>query len=343
VNFAVQRDIGFSTVVEAAYVGNFTRDAPRTQNMNPIPLYAYADPNNLFNNNPINANFLRRTWPGMGAMNEVFFDQDSLTYHSLQLNAQRRLSNGLQMGASYTLAKGEGMQGYDEYTDMLGGEAALRARYWGPTNVDRRHNLVVNYSYEVPSVMPGNRIVHAILGNWQVSGVTKFLSGTALTPTCTTTNTGVRNSDPSLTGLTTGLTAARCVLTGEPLLSGYDVDPDPLVARHFNPAAFAFPTPISATEGNFGNTPIGILRNPSWSNWDLTLARRFPLTALSNSAQIRLQIQAYNIFNQVEFTTMNVGLQFTGANNATLNSANTARYTAVIPPRQIGVTMRLDF
>jgi hypothetical protein len=270
----------------------------------------------------------------MGSMNEVFFDQDSLTYHSLQLNAQRRLSNGLQMGLSYTLAKGEGMQGYDEYTDLLGGEAALRARYWGPTNVDRRHNLVINYSYEIPSVMPGNRIVDAVLGNWQVSGVTKFLSGTVVNPSCTTNNTGVRNSDPTLTGI-----GARCMLTGEPLFSGFDVDPDPLVARHFNPAAFAFPQPLSATEGNFGNAPLGLLRNPSWSNWDVTLARRFPLTALSNSAQIRLQIQAY----KVEFTTMNAGLQFTGANNSVLNSANTGRYTAVIPPRQIGLTMRLDF
>ena len=76
------------------------------------------------------------------------------------------------MGMAYTLSKGEGMQGYDEYTAALGGDEALRARYWGPTSVDRRHNLVVNYSYMIPSVLPETRVLHAILGDWQVSGVT---------------------------------------------------------------------------------------------------------------------------------------------------------------------------
>ena len=344
-NLAFQRDIGFNTVVEAAYVGNFTRGDQRTQNLNSIPLYAYGDVNNLFNNTAISANFLRQAWPGMGNMNEVYFDQDTLTYHSMQLNAQRRLTQGLQMGASYTLAKGEGMQGWDEYTAALGGEDALRERYWGPTNVDRTHNFVLNYSYEIPSVMEDNRIVSAILGDWQVSGVTKFLSGTALTPRCTSNNSGIANTDPSLSGLGTGTqtTAVRCQLTGLPIDSGFVVDADPLVAQHFNVAAFAMAQPVSATVGNFGDTPIGVLRNPSWSNWDVTLARRFPLRMISRNAQVRLQIQAYNVFNQVEFTTMNTTLQFTGANNSTLNSADTGRYTAVIPPRQVGVTLRLDF
>ena len=41
------------------------------------------------------------------------------------------------MGFSYTLAKGEGYTGYDPYTDEIGGEAAIRARYRGP---DRRRS-----------------------------------------------------------------------------------------------------------------------------------------------------------------------------------------------------------
>jgi hypothetical protein len=338
VNVAYQRDIGFSTVVEAAYVGNFTRGASRTQNLNPIPLYAYGDEKNLFNNAAISQNFLRTVWPGVGTMNDVYFDQDSLTYNALQLNAQRRLSRGLQMGVAYTLAKGMGMQGYDEYTDMLYGEQGLRDRYYGPTNVDRRHNLVINYSYEIPSPMPNNRVMDAILGDWQVSGVTKYLSGTATSPTCSSNNSGILNADPSLTGIT-----ARCMLTGAPIDSGFEVDPDPLVARHYNIAAFAFATPASPTVGNFGNTPIGILRNPAWQNWDITFARRFAIPQLGRNANARVQLQAYNVFNLVQYTDMNTTMQFTGANNATLNSADTFKYTAVIPPRQIGLTFRLDF
>jgi hypothetical protein len=342
----LQRDIGFNTVVEAAHVGNFTRESSRTVDLNPIPLYAYGNANNLFNQTGISANFLRTTYPGMGSINKTFTDQETLRYHAVQFNVQRRLTKGLQMGLAYTLAKGEGMQGYDQYTDQIGGEEALRARYWGPTPVDRRHNLVVNYSYQIP--IPTNQpILKAVLGDWQVSGVTKFLSGIAVSPVCSSNNAGIANVDPTLTGET-----ARCMLVGDPF-SGFTEDPDPSARVNFNLAAFAMAQPLSATVGNFGNTPTGLLRNPSWSNWDVTLAKRIPVH-LGKSGQVRLQFQTYNIFNQVQFTSIattpttagtgnTITMQYTGTNNSVLNSPTAGRYTQSTPPRQLGITMRLDF
>jgi hypothetical protein len=344
VNIAYQRDIGFKTTVEAAYVGNFTFNSSRTVDLNPIPLYAFGDPRNQFNNTAISTNFLRTNYPGMGSINRTVTDQDSLRYHAAQFNVQRRLSSGLQMGMAYTLAKGVGMNGYDVYTDMMGGAEALRSRYWGPTPVDRRHNLVVNYSYEVPNPTPNVTVLKHVLSNWQVSGITKFLSGTAVTPSCSSNNAGIANTDPSLTGLGTAansLTAVRCMLVGDPF-SGFEEGSDPASAVHFNLAAFAMAQPLSPTVGNFGNTPVGILRNPSWSNWDVTFARRVPLH-LGKSGQARLQFQVFNIFNQVQFTTLNANYTFTGPDNSIINSTETGRYTATTPPRQIGLTMRLDF
>ena len=330
-------------------VGNFIRDDYRTVNLDPLPLYVYADPKNQFNGAEISANYLRTKFPGMGNITDTVSDTTALEYHSLQIGVKRRLSHGLQMGLAYTLSKGMGMQGYDDYTAdpnitmnnvggaaVVGGDAALRARYWGPTTVDRRHNLVANYSYEFPN--PKNGIARAIFGDWQISGVTKFITGISVNPSCSSTNSGVANTDPSYTAVT-----SRCTLTGAPLFSGYTVDPDPLVALHFNPAAFAMSSPISSTIGNFGNAGLDLLRNPSWSNWDVTLARRFPVPAMGRRAGVRLQIQAYNLFNQVQWTTMNTTLQFTGTGNTKLNSAQTGQYTAVNPPRQMGLTVRFDF
>jgi Carboxypeptidase regulatory-like domain len=342
VNVALQRDIGFNTVVEVAYVGNFTRDSSRTFDLNPIPLYAYGDVNNLFNNAAISTNFLRYTYPGMGSINRTFTDLETLRYNAIQLNVQRRLSKGLQMGLAYTLAKGEGMQGYDQYTEQIGGADALRARYWGPTPVDRRHNLVVNYSYELPSPSESGWLKHT-LGNWQVSGVTKFLSGAAATPSCTSTNAGIANADPSLSGLGTGagITNVRCMLVADPY-SGFTKDPDESQTVVFNTAAFQMAQPLSATVGNLGNTPVGILRQPSWSNWDITLAKRIPLN-LGKNGQVRLQFQAYNVFNQVEFTTIGTTYQFAGPNNSVNNNTQTGKYTVTTPPRQLGLTVRMDF
>jgi hypothetical protein len=133
----------------------------------------------------------------------------------------------------------------------------------------------------------------------------------------------------------------------------YDITRDPNLPEedqpHFNPYAFTMAQPFSATVGNFGNVPDGILRNPTWSSWDLTFARRFAVPALGRDANARVQLQLYNVFNQVEFTTMNTTLQFRddpnvpGTDNLILNTTNPGRYTAAIEPRQFGVTLRLDF
>jgi hypothetical protein len=351
-NIAFQKDIGFSTVVEVAYVGNFILNDYRTVPAEDLPLFVYSDPKNQFNGAEISANYLRVKYPSTGNITDTVNDMTSLQYNSMQISVQRRLSKGLQMGVAYTLSKGMGLQGYDNYTAnpgitmanvggsaVVGGPDAINARYWGPTSTDRKHNLVVNYSYRIPNTLKSTTIAKWIVADWQISGVTKFISGTVANPTCSSTNAGVANTDPSYTAV-----SVRCQLTGAPLFSGYTVDPDPLNAMHFNPAAFAMAAPVSATVGNFGNTPLGLLRNPSWSNWDITLERRFPVPALGRRAGARLQIQAYNVFNQVEWTTMNTTLQFTGTNNSVLNSAATVgRYTAVNPPRQIGLTVRFDF
>ena len=55
-NVAFQRDIGFSTTAEIAWVGNFGRNFWRLKDSNNIAPYAFADPKNLFNNEPITVN-----------------------------------------------------------------------------------------------------------------------------------------------------------------------------------------------------------------------------------------------------------------------------------------------
>jgi hypothetical protein len=353
VNTAYQRDVGFSTTVEAAYVGNFTRNDRRTYNLDVLPLNVFADPKNQFNQAALSQNYLFTKFPGMANISDFTNDLETLRYHSLQLSVQRRLSHGLQMGLAYTLSKGMGMQGWDPYTAdpklqinmggtmVQGGKDALKKRYWGPTGVDRRHNLTINYSYAIPTLMKDNRIVSTALGNWQVSGVTKLLSGTAVNPSCSNNATrGVAFSLPSYTNTI----AARCNLTGQPINAGKRVDvdpanPDPLTAQYFNLAAFAMATPLSATVGDFGNAPLGLLRNPTVSEWDVTLERRFPF---GRHGGVRLMLQTYNLFNQVEWTTLNASLTFTGTNNVQ-SSTTAGQYGTVINPRQIGLTVRFDF
>lgn len=370
-NVAFQRDIGFNTVAEIAYVGNFAYESGRTVDINRLPLYVYGNPDNLVNNAPLNANSLRRKYspyPGMGSVTQFFekLDINSLRYHAMQLNVQRRLSHGLQTGFAYTYAHGDGYcaqgcnngnstnapnPGYDPYTDQIGGQAALKARYWGPTAENRRHNMIVNYSYDIPS-FTDNAFIKAIVRDWQVSGVTRLLSGAPLTPICSSNNAGIQNSNPTLTD---GV-VARCQLVGDP----FTLTPDQIAANrslpfadqvHFNVAAFAMAQP-NGNVGNFGDTPVGILRQPTWHEWDITLSRRFPVTFMGRkNSGIKLQFQAYNVFNEVQFTNMDVTYNFTGPNNSQNSNPNTGKYVAsgsglaagTIAPRTMGLTARFDW
>jgi hypothetical protein len=112
-NVAFQRDLGFHTVAEIAWVGNFGRHFWRMKTGNNIEPYAYANLNNLFRNEPMSANFLRRDYPGMGNTRYLATNEDILNYNAMQLQVQRRLHKGLQMGIAYTLSKNEGVQGWD--------------------------------------------------------------------------------------------------------------------------------------------------------------------------------------------------------------------------------------
>jgi Carboxypeptidase regulatory-like domain len=355
-NVAFQRDIGFSTTAEIAWVGNFGRNFWRIKNANNIAPYAYGNPANLFNNEPIAENLIRRDYQGMGTIRYLTTDEETLNYNAMQLSVQRRLSRGLQMGLAYTLSKAEGIQGYDWVTEELFGEQGLRDRYYGPpastatqitnptgvTRSDRRHVVVINYSYEIPNPTSNIPILTHVLRDWEAAGVTQFNTGNPLDPICGTNLTGVANTDPSLSGLfIAGSDTAnngRCELTGEPLYSGFTVDESlPEEDRmHYNVNAFRRPLP-NGSVGNFGNAKVGVLRHPGFSNWDFTLARRF---RLGSRANLRAQLQVYNLFNQVEFIATNADYLFSATGNT---SPNTGKYTHTTLPRNVGLTFRFDF
>lgn len=224
-------------------------------------------------------------------------------------------------------------------TEELYGKAGIRDRYYGPPSVsqaqDRRHILVIHYGYAIPNPARNVPFLKLLVGGWEASGVTQFMTGNAVDPSCGTNLGGVANTDPSLSGV-----GVRCELTGEPIFSGYTPDPNlPFEDQpHFNLNAFRRPLP-NGSIGNLGNAPVGVFRNPSWWNWDFTLARRVPIK-VGPGANLRIQFQLYNMWNQVQFTTLGASYNFTANGN---NNTNTGKYTATTNPLNAGVTFRLDF
>jgi len=383
-NLAVQRDIGFSTTVEVAYVGNFGRHYYRQKTTNNVPLNAYANVNNLFNGEAISANFIRQDFPGMGALNYATSDEVGLDYNSLQLSVQHRLTHGLQFGFAYTLAKGQGIRGWDNFTEQSYGDAGNRAVYYGPLvasdqGQERRHVAVLNYSYQIPTI--NKPILKYVLGGWEASGVSTFVTGDAINPSCSSnsSNKGIANNDPSLSGQNLNRCEFVAGMGLGSLTSGYDMTSGGTYSLvedqlHFNVNAIQRPLPLNAAgqevaftalapnlngavKGNVGQggpagiVPYAALRNPGWSNWDFTLGRRLPIK-VGHGGNVRLQLQFYNLFNQVEFNAMYATQTFNttnstggygGGNNATSGGRVAGQYTGVQNPFNFGVTIRFDY
>ena len=160
-NVAYQRDVGFSTTAEVAYVGSWTYagDAPRTSTARSTTCICLRIPAGCSTATGWPLTCCGPTFPGMGAINQwrdasdgYTTNNNTLRYNAMQLNVQRRLSRGLQMGLAYTLAKGVGWTGFNpDYLDADPTGELNKLRLWGPTANDRTHNLVINYSYMIPN------------------------------------------------------------------------------------------------------------------------------------------------------------------------------------------------
>ena len=101
-----QRDIGFKTVAEVAWVGNYGRNFWRAKTMNNIEPFAYGKVENLFRNEPINRNFLRRDYPGIGPIRYLATEDEILNYNAMQVSVNRRLDHGTADGPGLYAVEG---------------------------------------------------------------------------------------------------------------------------------------------------------------------------------------------------------------------------------------------
>jgi hypothetical protein len=318
-SLGVQREVGFKTVVDAAYVGSLGRHLLYVRNINAIPLYARFDPANVdaTTGSPMPDNFLR-PYAGLSTINVRGFGSTS-NYHSLQVTANRRMSQGLQFGASYTFSKTLGVNAGD--FDSVSPYFSMRQRNYGLLDYDRTHVLSINYAWDIPSPARNIKPLHLIFGDWQVAGITSFLSGSPFTPGFSTSDT------VDLTGSNEG---SRITVLGDPRLSKSERN----FYRNFKTEVFAR-TPAR----DFGNAGIGLLRGPGTNNWDLTISKRVPISGERRYVQFRTEF--YNAFNHTQFSGIDTGARFNPQGQQI--NANFGVYNGARDPRRIQLSLRLMF
>ncbi|HKQ80504.1 MAG TPA: carboxypeptidase regulatory-like domain-containing protein [Blastocatellia bacterium] len=301
---SVQKDVGFGTVVDVAYVGSVSRHLQQQRNINQIPYRARHLDVNPQNANPTVANtplpddFLR-PFPGYGSI--TYYENAGLSnYNALQVAVNRRFIRGLQFGVAYTYSKT--MDYVDNDRDGAPTFRPLRIWNYGRAGFDQTHVMVINYTWDLPRAtrLWDNKVVKAVFDDWQLSGLTAFASGTPA---------GVGYTLVDGADITGGGDGGRIIITGNPNLSE---DKQTVASTGFvqwiNPAAFARPA-----RGDFGNAPKDVFRNPGTHNWDFSLFKNIPLKSESRRLQLRWEI--YNAFNHTQWSSIDATARFDASGN----------------------------
>ncbi|NWF82992.1 MAG: TonB-dependent receptor [Bryobacteraceae bacterium] len=319
-SFGLQRQVGWGTVVDASYVGSLGRSLLYSLNINAIPMYSRFDPKNIdwTTGSALQDNFFRPYY-GLGNINVRGFGASS-NYHSAQLAINRRMARGLQYGVSYTFSKALGV-GEGDFNGMSP-YFPMRQRNYGLLPYDRTHVFVVNYTWELPD--PGkkwnNKALSYILGDWQVSGITSFISGSPFTP-------GFSTSDSvDLTGSNEG---ARITVLGDPRLD----KGQRTFERNFKTEMFA-----RTAKMDFGNAGIGLLRGPGTNNWDISVTKRVRFT---EDRYFQFRTEFYNAWNHTQFSSIDTGARFDPAGKQI--NANFGAYNGARDPRRIQLSLRFMF
>jgi hypothetical protein len=295
----VQRDIGFKTVLDVAYVGSLARHLMQRRSVNPVPyggrfLASSIDPTVSGGATPLQDNFLR-PYKGYGDINYIEFASNS-NYHALQVQANRRVTTSLAFGVAYTWSKA--MDLVDNNNNNINPFIDPRVRNYGKAGFDRTHNLTINYIYRLPKLSKywDNGFTRQALDGWELSGITSFVSGAPLGIGYTT----VQGSD--LVGGNGGGLDSRVVLVDDPNLP----KGDRTFLRYFNTSVVQAPT-----KANFGigNAPKDPIRGPGTNNWDISLFKNFNL-APEGRVRLQYRLEMYNAFNHTQFTGVDTTARF---------------------------------
>jgi hypothetical protein len=256
-NAAIEREFGAKQTLTATYVGSDARQLLRQDTILP-PL-------------PVSQ--------GGGAKVLATRNAGYSHYNALQLQFQRHMTHGLQVLASYTLAKSSDLGSSDTGGLTAASVSDVVLPALTPSDFDIRHSFTAAISSEVPTP-PWSRTAKAILGGWAVDGLVRVSSAPPI-------NAIVR--EPTLLG---GVDFTQAdIVPGQPY---WIADPTQPSGRALNPAAFAPPA-----AGQTGNFPRNSLRSPySTNQTDLALRRQFSLT---ERVKLDLRAEYFNVFNHPMF------------------------------------------
>ncbi|MBF8300596.1 MAG: Oar protein [Acidobacteria bacterium] len=315
----VQRQLGTNWVVSADYTGTrgynlWQQSLPNINKWEGWPAQPAGE--KFF---PAGSTFIN---PNFGEMRIQYSNAD-LWYQGGSVAVQRRLSDGLQLGASFTYSstvdEGSGVtSGGDELPQTQRGIYAWDMHLKkGPAAYDIPKVFSANVSYELPFGESLTGAARALVGGWQVNSIISLMDGYPLSvEEISDAQTARIGDDESL----------RPDLRPGGNGSAVTGDPD----RWFDVSQF---TPSRL--GYFGNLGKGTIRSPGLATVDLSVFKNIQM----GTGRIQFRFETFNLFDRVNFGTPEMIAFINGEPNPTAGLITRTRTSA----RQTQLGVRWTF
>lgn len=267
-----QWDTGF----RASYIGTNTRQGQYQYNYNaPVPDGEL---------------FVNKARPFMQYPNITYFTNGAgHQFHSLTLEAERRMARGLQIQSSWVWARDIGDLENGENLENPFDRQRERA-VWAdiPT-----HRFTTNFLYQLPwgkgrpFLSSAGPVLNAFIGGWDISGIYSYYSGQFLTPLWT-------GPDPTGTAFTANATRPNVTIRPDHLSDANLPASQRSLNGWFDASAFGAP-PV----GRFGNSAKGVIKGPNVNVWHAGFFKSFHF---SETVRLRYEATATNFFNHPNYS-----------------------------------------
>jgi hypothetical protein len=303
-NVSVEQQLLPTTTLEIAYVGNVARHLLGELDSNqPTPSSRIAA------GSSVNVNAIR---PFLGYA-EIQDRAPIFTnnYNSLQVTLNHRSAKGLTVGIAYTWSKDLTTNSNDR--GSVATDSHFLKRDYGPSSSNTPQIFEANYIYTLPFFKEQHGLKGKVLGGWELSGITSFVSGASFSAA------QPRDPfDPGGLGVGLGIGASR---------------PDQAVAFvHMTKTLKQWFDTTSFTQaiGHFGTERSNSMFGPRYENFDLASIKNLKI---AERYSFQLRGEYFNAFNHTNFSGV----------DSTLGDPNYGQVTSTHVPRRIQIGAKFNF
>lgn len=315
-NLSIEHELARKLTVEAAYVGNLSHGLTGLKDINPCDLVTSSpgNCNRILNETPGN------TLSSLGFLPQ-FMNVANANYHALQLSLRQQQTDVPLLGKMYYTLGYTWAHSIDDASGFRNNNSSVPFYnphlFYASSDFDVRHTLTFSGGWDLPfDKGPGPK---RLTKGWSLYPILSWRTGFPFT---VTDGLNTFNFDPGPSGAGDG-----------GLVNANLVSPIQYVNSHstglfFSPASFD-PNVLSG----YGTAPRNGFRGPGRTNLDLSLAKVIPL--YGDRVNLRLGVDAFNIFNHTQFRALDT--------NAQDNTSTLGQVLSTYAPRELQLSVHITF